>query len=71
MHPNDTTDALPGLLRTALEALSETQREVVWLLKFEGYSVAEIARQTGRSTSAIKVTAHRSYRALRVLLGCR
>jgi RNA polymerase sigma-70 factor (ECF subfamily) len=72
MHPSVTTDAtLQRLLRTALEALSETQREVVWLLKFEGYSVAEVAGQTGRSTSAVKVTAHRAYRALRVLLGSR
>lgn len=72
MHPNTPTDALlPGLLRAALESLSETQREVVWLLKFEGYSVAEIAGQTGRSAGAIKVTAHRAYRALRTLLGSR
>lgn len=72
MHPGDTKDAtLPGLLQKALETLSQTQREVVWRLKFEGYSVAEIAAQTGRSSATIKVTAHRAYRALRALLGSR
>jgi RNA polymerase sigma-70 factor (ECF subfamily) len=72
VHANTSTDALlPGLLRAALDSLSDAQREVVWLLKFEGYSVAEVAGHTGRSTSAIKVTAHRAYRALRVLLGSR
>jgi DNA-directed RNA polymerase specialized sigma24 family protein len=51
--------------------LSEAQREVIWLLKFEGYSVAEIAGRTGRSAGAIKVTAHRGYRVLRALLRAR
>lgn len=58
-------------LRGALEMLSESQREVIWLLKFEGYSVAEIADVTGRSVSAVKVTAHRGYRALRARLRTR
>ncbi len=72
VHSSPATDALlPGLLRAALESLSATQREVVWLLKFEGYSVAEIAGRTGRSAGAVKVTAHRAYRALRALLGSR
>lgn len=72
VHPTGAQDvALPTFLRAALERLSEAQREVIWLLKFEGYSVAEVAGRTGRSPGAIKVTAHRGYRALRALLGNR
>lgn len=55
-------------LERALNELSAIQREVIWLLKFEGYSVAEIAGLTGRSVASVKVTAHRGYRALRELL---
>lgn len=55
----------PTFLRAALALLSEAQREVIWLLKFEGYSVTEIAGQTGRSPASVKVTAHRGYRRLR------
>lgn len=58
-------------LRGALRMLSDAQREVIWLLKFEGYSVAEIAGRTGRSAAAVKVTAHRAYRLLRTVLGAR
>ena len=55
-------------LGRAIDALSAIQREVIWLLKFEGYSVAEIAGLTGRTVASVKVTAHRGYRALRDLL---
>src|SRR5438552_2750326 len=36
-------EAVPTFLRAALETLSEAQREVIWLLKFEGCSVIEVA----------------------------
>jgi len=69
MHGSDLADAaVPTLLTAAFESMSEAQREVIWLLKFEGYSVAEIAGRTGRSRGAIKVSAHRGYRVLRRLL---
>jgi len=72
MHGSDRADAtLPTLLRAAFETMSESQRETIWLLKFEGYSVAEIAGRTGRSTGAIKVSAHRGYQVLRRLLRAR
>lgn len=71
-HPTGGADAAgPTFLRAALETLSESQREVIWLLKFEGYSVSEIAGRTGRSVAAVKVTAHRGYRVLRALLRVR
>lgn len=57
------------ILRRALSQLSESQRKIIELLKFEDYSVAEVAAQTGLSESAIKVSAHRGYRRLRALLG--
>jgi len=57
-----------GHLDRALAELSATQREIIRLLKFEGYSVSEIAAQTGRTPSSVKVTAHRGYKLLRKLL---
>lgn len=59
---------LPGFLQQALALLSGAQREVIRLLKVEGYSVAEIAVRTGRSEASVKVTAHRGYRHLRRLM---
>lgn len=69
LHPAAMTDT-PSLtpIHGALGLLPHAQREVIWLLKVEGYSVAEIASETGRSASAIKVMAHRGYQALRKLL---
>lgn len=57
-----------GLLAQAWAALSKAQREIIELLKVEGYSVAEIARKTGRSEASVKVTAHRGYKVLRKVL---
>ena len=62
---------LPPSLRRALEKLPEPQREAVLLLKVEGLSVAEAARRVGVSPGAIKLRAHRGYRALRTSLGAR
>jgi RNA polymerase sigma-70 factor (ECF subfamily) len=56
-------------LDRALEALPDGQREAVMLLHVEGLSVAEAASWVGISKSALKVRAHRGYRALRGLLG--
>jgi RNA polymerase sigma-70 factor (ECF subfamily) len=58
----------PGLVR-ALAGLPEAQREAVWLLKVEELSVAEAAARTGTTPGALKLRAHRGYRALRDLLG--
>ncbi len=56
-------------IRHAVAALPPRQREVIEQLKFEDRSVREIARDLNMSESAVKVTAHRGYRALRRLLG--
>jgi RNA polymerase sigma-70 factor (ECF subfamily) len=53
----------------ALEQLSDTQREAVVMVQLEGLSVAEAAERAGVSPGALKVRAHRGYRALRLRLG--
>ncbi len=58
-------------LLTALDALPARQREVVSALKLRDESVKQVGRRLGMSESAVKVTAHRGYRALRRLLGSR
>ena len=56
------------ILRRALALLSAKQREVIRMLKLEGFSVLEISRRTGMSQSSVKVTAHRGYKKLRKLM---
>ncbi|MNC99779.1 RNA polymerase sigma factor [compost metagenome] len=58
-------------VRAALAALPARQRDVVEGLKLRDESVKELAARLGMSESAIKVTAHRGYQALRKLLGVR
>jgi len=58
-------------VQAALETLSDRQREVVRALKLRDESVKEVSERLGMSQSAVKVTAHRGYRALRRLLGSR
>ena len=56
-------------LEEALARLPAAQREAFEMLKLEGLSVAAAAARAGTTTSALKVRAHRAYKALRVLLG--
>jgi RNA polymerase sigma-70 factor (ECF subfamily) len=65
--PSD--DALSPELARALDALPPAQREAVELIHVDGLSVVEAAERAGVSASALKVRAHRGYRALRTLLG--
>jgi RNA polymerase sigma-70 factor (ECF subfamily) len=58
-------------IRSALEALPARQRDVVVALKLQDQSVREVGRRMGMSEPAVKVTAHRGYKALRRLLGGR
>lgn len=55
-------------LTGALEALPPGQRQAVELIHVEGLSVAEAASRVGISRTALKVRAHRGYRALRARL---
>ncbi len=56
-------------LERALQSLPDAQRQAVVLLKLEGLSVKEAAARTGISEGALKLRAHRGYRALRDLIG--
>ncbi len=58
-------DALAPELVAALAGLPEAQREAVTLMQIDGLSVAEAALRVGVSPGALKVRAHRGYRALR------
>lgn len=55
-------------LVAALAALPSAQREAVTLIQVKGYSVAEAALEVGISPGALKVRAHRGYRAMREIL---
>ena len=51
-----------------LEQLPERQRLPIVHMKLEGLSVAETARLTGMSESAVKVGVHRGLRALAAMI---
>ena len=52
-----------------LERLPERQRLPIQCMKLEGLSVAETARATGMSESAVKVGVHRGLKALAAMIG--
>ena len=56
-------------VRAALAALPARQREIVEGLKLRDESVRDLAGRLGMSESAVKVTAHRAYQALKKMLG--
>ena len=62
-------DELAPPLVAALQSLPEKQREAVELIHLQGLSVAEAAVEAGVTPGALKVRAHRGYRALRARLG--
>lgn len=62
-------DALSPALAKALDELPAKQREAVEAIHLEGLSVEEAAARAGVTRSALKVRAHRGYRALRAKLG--
>jgi RNA polymerase sigma-70 factor (ECF subfamily) len=64
---------LPGsvdldAVRRALASLPPRQREIIEAIKLRDESVRDIADRLGMTVSAVKVTAHRGYRALKQLL---
>lgn len=70
-EPSDPlrSDALDPRLQAALERLPEKQRQAVEMIQLRGLSVAEAALEAGVTPGALKVRAHRGYRAMRRLLG--
>ena len=55
-------------LEGALASLPDAQRQAVTLIHVEGLSVAEAAERAGVSKTALKVRAHRGYRAMHARL---
>ena len=68
--PADAAAADPAQprLAEALGRLPAAQREAFEMLKLDGLSVAAAAARAGVTTGALKVRAHRAYKALRALL---
>jgi RNA polymerase sigma-70 factor (ECF subfamily) len=58
-------------MHAAVAALPARQRDIVHALKMRDESVRDVAARLGMTESAVKVAAHRGYRALRRLLGDR
>src|SRR5262245_14323777 len=61
----DGDASLKVRLEQALRRLSPDQREALALLKLDGLSIEAAAPRAGTTTGALKVRAHRAYRALR------
>jgi RNA polymerase sigma-70 factor, ECF subfamily len=58
-----------GELEALLAPLSESQREVIAMLKIEGMSLEEVARATASSVGSVKQKVHRAYEKLRKTIG--
>jgi RNA polymerase sigma-70 factor, ECF subfamily len=56
-------------IQATIDALPDTQREALMLLKVEGLSLKQAAEITGASVTAVKVRAFRAYEALRAAMG--
>jgi len=67
--PGEIDAPLAPRLDEALEKLPAAQREAFRMLKLEGLSVDAAAERAGTTPGALKVRAHRAYKALRLLLG--
>jgi RNA polymerase sigma-70 factor (ECF subfamily) len=66
---SESSSTLSKRVERALSSLPESQREAVFMLKVEGLTVTEAAKRAGVTAGALKLRAHRGYRALRDLLG--
>jgi RNA polymerase sigma-70 factor (ECF subfamily) len=56
-------------VENALKHIPRKQRDVFTKLKVEGYTAQEVANQTGMNVSAVKVSAHRTLKKLKEILG--
>lgn len=62
------TSSAPGPLEAALARLPARQRHIITAMKVDGDSVRDVATDLGMSEGAVKVMAHRGYKALRRIL---
>jgi RNA polymerase sigma-70 factor, ECF subfamily len=58
-------------LEALLAPLSESQREVIEMLKVAGMSLEEVARATSSSVGSVKQKVHRAYKKLREKMSAR
>lgn len=65
----DVASADQQALDAALAGLPASQREAFEMLQVEGLSVDQAAARAGVTPGALKVRAHRAYKALRALFG--
>ncbi len=56
-------------LTALLAPLSESEREVIEMLKVEGMSLEEAARATSSTVGSVKQKVHRAYRKIRLAIG--
>ena len=61
----EALNAVLALVGCALASLPPNQRQAVELIHLKGLSVVDAAAQAGVTPGALKVRAHRGYRALR------
>lgn len=55
-------------LKQAMNTLPQKQRQIITLMKIQGFTAAEVALQLDMSISAVKVAAHRAYKTLEISL---
>lgn len=55
-------------IRAEVARLPEKQAAILQLMHQDGYTAREVAARTGMTESAVKVAAHRAYKALRMRL---
>jgi RNA polymerase sigma-70 factor (ECF subfamily) len=63
MDPRESDRA--DSLQAMLAPLSESQRELIEMLKVEGMSLEEVARATSATVGSVKQKVHRAYKKLR------
>jgi len=56
-------------IEAAMDDLPPKQREIFSMIKIQGYSAEEVANKMDMSVSAVKVSAHRSQKRLKDVLG--
>jgi RNA polymerase sigma-70 factor, ECF subfamily len=67
-RPADTSNTAPPELEAILAKLPAGQRQVISILKLDGLSLEAAAARVGVSVGALKVRAHRAYKALKRLI---
>ena len=56
------------LIEKLIKTLGRSERQVVWMLKYEGKSIAEVGEKIGKSEANVKVICFRAIRKMRELL---